>query len=48
MNVKSMILNLNRDTTVIATAIAQIQKEVSRANVEMDSVEMESHAEVLN
>ena len=48
MNARFMILNLSRDTTATATPIAQIPREVLRASVELDSVEMESHAEVLN
>ena len=41
-----MTLNLNQDTTATVMPIAQTQKEVSRANVELDSVEMESLAMV--
>ena len=42
----SMTLNLNQDTTATVMPIVQTQKEVSRANVELDSMEMESHAMV--
>ena len=43
-----MTLNLSRDTTATAMPIVQTQMEVLCVNVELDSVEMESHAEVLN
>ena len=46
MNVRSLKVNLNQDTTATATPTAQIPLEVTSASVEMDSLAMVLLAEV--
>ena len=46
MNVKHKKVNLNQVTTATATPTALTPRKVLRVNVELDSMEMESLAEV--